>query len=365
MREAQAWAQTASLWVYSGGVLRGSAVPAWSRGVGAAGGNVKTQLDRILFAFCRLARLMRFGLDDDDKDPFEYEAEADAKKAAAKKAGGGSKTVGMKPTKQTSMIGLDDDDDDKDPFEYQAEADAKKAAAKKAGGGSKTVGKKPTKQTSMNAFVGKKKAAAVEEEEEEDDDDEALLGGGFKKPPPSKGPKITSAFAENSESKQKVDRRVVPNARLPKSLADQLPEDWTARQYSYDKEKDRVWIFSHPIHGEYRSLELVKKKLEKLGKLAATEAGSSSSTDCSSKRRPSGGVSAENGDGEESAAQEESSRRTSLGGGSDDLAALLGNKRKREEEEQHMEERVREELEQQMDTGIRVNPLLAKLYCGR
>ena len=271
---------------------------------------------------------MKFGLDEDDdeKDPFEYQAEADAKKAAAKKTGGGSKT-GMKPTKQTSM--------------------------------------KPTKQTSMNAFVGKKKAAAVEEDEDEDDDDEALLGGGFKKPPPSKGPKITSAFAENSESKQKVDRQLVPNARLTKSLADQLPDDWTARQYSYDKEKDRVWIFSHPIHGEYRSLEHVKKKLEKLGKLAATEAGSSSSTDCSSKRRPSGGVSAENGDGEESAAQEESSRRTSLGGGSDDLAALLGNKRKREEEEQHMEERVREELEQQMDTGIRVNPLLAKLYCGR
>ena len=69
---------------------------------------------------------MKFGLDEDDdeKDPFEYQAEADAKKAAAKKTGGGSKT-GMKPTKQTSM--------------------------------------KPTKQTSMNASVGKKKAAAVEE----------------------------------------------------------------------------------------------------------------------------------------------------------------------------------------------------------
>lgn len=70
---------------------------------------------------------------------------------------------------------------------------------------------------------------------------------------------------------ERLGRRVVHNARLPNSMADQVPADWTARQYWYEKKEKRVWVFAHPIHGEYRSIEMMTLKICHLESVALLE----------------------------------------------------------------------------------------------
>jgi hypothetical protein len=72
-------------------------------------------------------------------------------------------------------------------------------------------------------------------------------------------PKLRKSAAQINQDAmdERLGRRVVHNARLPKSMADKVPADWTARQYWYEKKEKRVWVFAHPIHGEYKSIAMM------------------------------------------------------------------------------------------------------------
>ena len=76
-------------------------------------------------------------------------------------------------------------------------------------------------------------------------------------------PKLRKSAAQINQDAmdERLGRRVFHNARLPKSMADQVPADWTARQYWYEKLEKRVWVFAHPIHGEYKSIAMMTLKI--------------------------------------------------------------------------------------------------------
>ena len=268
-------------------------------------------------------------------------------------------------------LGLEEDDDEEMPWEAQARVADKKKAAK---GCKKPAA--PSKQPGIKeSLLASSAKAKVDDkvEDSDDDDDEDLLGGNFTKHKmEAKGPKLTSAFADNSDAKKKGDRRLLPKRKPLPSVAKELKKhkDWSAACYLYEKDNKEQWVFSHPILGEFKHNDLHKSLAEIQKRESKAAAGGSS-------RRLSTGSTSAAGEAEQDVDEEEAEaaaagegRRSSLGGGGsssggDDLAALLGNKRRREEEEQQMKERVRDELEQQMDTGIRVNPLLAKMYSGK
>jgi hypothetical protein len=126
-----------------------------------------------------------------------------------------------------------------------------------------------------------------------------------------------------------------------------------------------VWMYSHPLHGEFRAAAEMKRRS---GKESATRTATGMLDDgWRPKKRAGGAAHPDSVDADARDACDVSSRIEEAAqsdedgnGGNDDILALLQGKKRKEEEEEAMRERVQEEMSHRMDTGIKANHELIK-----
>lgn len=253
--------------------------------------------------------------------------------------------------KRKAAVPSDDDDDYMQPFEKNAVKQPPK----------------PLKQSEINFG---RKADAVPKEAAGSDSDDSLEDMNFSvptksdnKPASHSAGKFVSATAPPKAAKPKeaTIKKFLPGKTHPNPL----PKGWEARCYIKVKESaptkplgKEAWVYScpaHPEYGEFGSgkdpegdmqafiMKLRKEARQKGKGGAAATKGSSSAAGASG-----GAGGSDGGSGEE--------------GEADPLAALLGRKGRKQAEEEEMRERVHEELTGFMDTGVRANAALKKMF---
>ena len=154
-----------------------------------------------------------------------------------------------------------------------------------------------------------------------------------------------------------------------------VPTGWAPRKYKTTAKPDGYWVFSHPLHGEVNSLEAIAKKEKGLSGRSEGKSSSSSGDGWVKKKRLGGGPAGDvNADSEEDDFVDGASRagaRASADASAvvsvqdDPLSALLNSKKQRDADRAAMKERVAEELNEKMDTGITVNHALQAAVAAR
>ena len=140
---------------------------------------------------------------------------------------------------------------------------------------------------------------------------------------------------------------------------------WEARQYKSRSGKT-YWEFSHERHGFTQTLAHTKRteaewREEKAKRVRRASGGGGGGGGGSS------GAVAATATGEVASDADEASDEggaAEAAGSVDPLQAMLQRKRQREDDEEAMKARVHAEMSMIMDTGVRVNPLLASRRAG-
>lgn len=265
-------------------------------------------------------------------------------------------------------------DEDLEPYEREVRNENFSKQKRKSPGGPKA-----TIQSKL-PFTAAKKPATDDEDSSGDDDDDfgAMASFSFaqhKKSAVTKESKMSSLLADEASkaSKKSKTERILLRTKYPRGKKP-LPEGWDAREYKdvrNGKEGQPYWLFSHAYYGEtkeykdmLRSEAEWREVLKSKGGKAKAAAGSGGNTaagsgsTAGSSASASGSASAQDADGEHGAADAQAEDL-------DPLAALLNKRQRKEQEDEEKRERVSEEMRLRMDTGVRVNEGLKKMYGGK